>query len=164
MSEPTIRTESDAANDQTITGFALFADGSLHLKRGYGLQQMQPCCPDQLPANDFKSLLWVIEAALGARHNELEQTDPDSINSLLRVIALCLASSFREPITGAVMLWARPSPIAIDCTEANDKSSGGSVCQPVAGLLPRPALPPGVHAPRVAHLGLLPEARRAEVA
>ena len=151
-------------NDQPITGFALFADGSLHLQRGYGPQQLQPCCPDQLPANDFKSLLWVIEAALGARHNELEQTDPDSINSLLRVMALCLASSFREPITGAVMLWARPSPIAIDCTEANDKSSGGSLRQPVVGLLPRPALPPGVHASRVAHLGLVPEARRAEVA
>ena len=149
---------------QPITGFALFADGSLHLQRGYGQQQLQPCCPDQLPANDFKSLLWVIEAALGARHNELEQTDPDSINSLLRVMALCLASPFREPITGAVMLWARPSPIAIDCTEANDKSSGGSLCQPVVSLLPRPALPPGVHTPRVAHLGLVPEARRAEVA
>ena len=177
MSEPTIRTESDAVMDspndqpiqpiQPITGFALFADGSLHLQRGYGQQQLQPCCPDQLPANDFKSLLWVIEAALGARHNELEQTDPDSINSLLRVMALCLARQFREPITGnelAVMLWARPSPIAIDCTEANAKPLGGSLRQPVAGLLPRPALPPGVHPSRVAHLGLLPEARRAEVA
>ena len=156
----------DSPNDQPIqpiTGFALFADGSLHLQRGYGQQQLQPCCPDQLPANDFKSLLWLIEAALGARHNELEQTDPDSINSLLRVMALCLASPFREPITGAVMLWARPSPIAIDCTEANE-SSRGSLRQPVVGLLPRPALPPGVHTPRVAHLGLVPEARRAEVA
>ena len=153
----------DSPNDQTITGFALFADGSLHLQRGYGPQQLQPCCPDQLPANDFKSLLWLIEAALGARHNELEQTDPDSINSLLRVMALCLASPFREPITGAVMLWARPSPIAIDCTEANE-SSRGSLRQPVVDLLPRPALPPGVHTPRVAHLGLVPEARRPEVA
>ena len=154
----------DYPNAHPITGFALFADGSLILKRGYGLQQMQPCCPDQLPANDFKALLWVIEASLGACHNELQQTEPDSIHSLLRVMALCLAKQFREPITGPVMLWARPSPIAIDCTEANAKSPGGSLRQPVVGLLPRPALPPGVHSPSVAHLGLLPEARRAEVA
>jgi hypothetical protein len=161
----------DSSTDQPITGFALFADGSLHLQRGYGQQQFQPCCPGQLPANDFKSLLWVIEAALGACHNELQQTMPESIQSLLRVMALChanwlslIAGDPPNPITGAVLVWVRPFPIAIDCTEANDKSSGGSVCQPVAGLLPRPALPPGVHAPRVAHLGLLPEARRAKVA
>lgn len=151
-------------NDQTITGFALFADGSLHLQRGYGPQQLQPCCPDQLPANDFKSLLWVIEAALGACQNELQQTEPDSIHSLLRVMALCHANRPRDPMTGAVMLWARPSTIAIDCTEANAKSSGRSLCQPVAGLLPRPALPAGVHAARVGHLGLVPDAGRAAVA
>ena len=153
----------DSTNDQPITGFALFADGRLHLQRGYFPQQFQPCCPDQLPANDFKSLLWVIEAALGARHNELEQIMPESIQPLLRVMAICLARQFREPINGEVMLWARPSPIA-DCTEANDKSSGGSLREPVDGLLSRPALPTGVHAARVAHLGLVSEAGRAEVA
>jgi hypothetical protein len=154
----------DSPNDQPITGFALFADGSLHLQRGYGLQQMQPCCPDQLQANDFKSLLWVIEAALGACHNELQQTEPDSIHSLLRVMALCHANRPRDPMTGAVLVWIRPFPFAIDCTEANAKSSGRSLCQPVADLLPRPAFPARVHPARVGHLGLVPEAGRAEVA
>jgi hypothetical protein len=155
----------DSPNDQPITGFALFADGSLHLQRGYGLQQMQPCCPDQLPANDFKALLWVIEAALGASHNELQQTMPESIQSLLRVIARCIVNERRDPITGAVLVWVRPFPIAIDCTEAtNAKPSGTSLCQPVADLLPRPAFPARVHPARVGHLGLVPEAGRAEVA
>jgi hypothetical protein len=155
----------DSPNDQPITGFALFADGSLHLQRDYGQQQFQACCPDQLPANDFKSLLWVIEAALGACHNELQQTEPDSIQSLLRVMALCNANRPRDPITGAVLVWVRPFPIAIDCTEAtNAKPSGRSFCPPVARLLPRPALPARVHASGVARLGLVPEAGRAEVA
>ena len=155
----------DSPTDQPITGFALFADGSLHLKRGYGPQQMQPCCPDQLSANDFKHLLWVIEAALGARHNELQQTMPESMPSLLRVMARCIVNERRDPITGAVLVWVRPFPIAIDCTEAtNAKPSGRSLCQPVVGLLPRPALPKGVYGSRVAHLGLVPKARRAEVA
>jgi hypothetical protein len=162
----------DSSTDQPITGFALFADGSLHLQRGYGQQQFQPCCPDQLPANDFKNLLWVIEAALGACHNELQQTMPESIQSLLRVMALChanwlslIAGDPPYPITGAVLVWVRPSPIAIDCTEAtNAKPSRGSFCQPVVGLLPRPALPQGVHPSRVGHLGLVPKAGRAAVA
>lgn len=155
----------DSSNDQPITGFALFVDGSLHLQRGYGQQQFQPCCPDQLPANDFKNLLWVIEAVLGACHNELQQTMPESIQSLLRVMALCNANRPRDPITGAVLVWVRPFPIAIDCTEAtNAKPSGGSICKPVAGLLPLPALPARVHPSRVARLGLVPEAGRAEVA
>jgi hypothetical protein len=162
----------DFSNDQPITGFALFADGSLHLQRGYGQQQFQPCCPDQLSANDFKALLWVIEAALGACHNELQQTMPESLQSLLRVMALChanwlslIAGDPPNPITGAVLVWVRPFPIAIDCTEAtNAKPSRRSLCQPVAALLPRPALPARVHAARVGHLGLVPEAGRAEVA
>ena len=155
----------DSSTDQPITGVALFADGSLHLQRGYGQQQFQPCCPDHLPANDFKSLLWVIEGALGACHNELQQTEPDSIHSLLRVMALCHANRPRDPMTGAVLVWVSPFPIAIDCTEAtNAKPSGRSLCQPVADLLPRPAFPARVHPARVGHLGLVPEAGRAEVA
>jgi hypothetical protein len=161
----------ESSNDQLITGFALFADGSLHLQRGYGPLKMQLCCPDQLSANDFKHLLWTIESALGARPNELQQTMPESISPLLRVMALSHAnwlSIFKdEPsgqITGPVLVWVRPFPIAIDCTQPNDKSSRGSFCQPVVGLLPRPVLPPGVHTPRVGHLGLVPEAGRAAVA
>jgi hypothetical protein len=161
----------DSSDNQLITGFALFADGSLHLQRGYNPQKMQLCCPDQLSANDFKHLLWNIEAALGARHNELQQTMPESIPSLLRVMALSHANRLsiftdkpRYSITGAVFVWVRPFPIAIDCIQPNDKSARGSICQPVVGLLPRPVLPPGVHTPRVGHLGLVPEAGRAAVA
>jgi hypothetical protein len=161
----------DSPTDQPITGFALFADGSLHLQRGYGQQQFQPCCPDQLPANDFKALLWVIEAALGACHNELQQTMPESIQSLLRVMALCHANWLSlipgDPLIpiAPVLTWVCPFPIAIDCTEAtNAKPSGRSLCQPVVGLLPRPALPQGVHPARVGHLDLVPEAGRAAVA
>jgi hypothetical protein len=162
----------DSPTDQIITGFALFADGSIRLQHGYGQQQFQPCCPDQLPANDFKSLLWVIEAALGACHNELQQTMPESIQSLLRVMALCqgnwlslIAGDPPNPISSPVLVWVRPFPIAIDCTEAtNAKPSGRSLCQPVADLLPRPTFPARVHTSRVGYLGLVPEAGRAAVA
>jgi hypothetical protein len=149
----------DIPNDQPITGFALFADGALHLQRGYGQQQFQPCRPDELPANDFKALLWVIEAALGACHNELQQTEPDSINSLLRVMALCLCTSNRppDPVTGAVMTWVRPYPIAT-CSDDDAQPSGRGLCQPVARLLPKPSLRPRAHAAGVARLGGVPEA------
>jgi hypothetical protein len=149
----------DIPNDQIITGFALFPDGALHLQRGYGEQQFQPCRPDELPANDFKALLWVIEAALGACHNELQQTEPDSINSLLRVMALCLCTSNRppDPVTGAVMTWVRPYPIAT-CSDDDAQPSGRGLCQPVARLLPKPSLRPRAHAAGVARLGGVPEA------
>jgi len=148
----------DSLSNQPITGFALFADGTLFLKRGYGPQQLQRCRPDHLPANDFKALLWVIEAALGARHNDLQYTEPSSIHSVLRVMALCHGPS--DPATAMVMHWARPFPIAIE----DDQSSGRSVCQPVAGVFPWPALSARVRAAGVGRLGLLPEARTASVA
>jgi hypothetical protein len=149
----------DSPSNQPITGFALFADGTLFLKRGYGPQQLQRCRPDHLPANDFKALLWVIEAALGACHNALQFTEPSSIHSLLLVMALSHGPS--DPATGMVMHWARPFPIA---NEFHDQSSGGSVCQPVAGFFPWASLPERVRAARVGSLGLLPKARTAAVA
>lgn len=97
----------DIPNDQPITGFALFPDGALHLQRGYGQQHFQPCRPEELPADDFKTLLWVIEAALGACHNELQHTQPESIHSLLRVMALCTSNRPPDPGSGAVMTWVR---------------------------------------------------------
>ncbi len=129
----------DIPNYQPITGFALFADGALHLQRGYGQQHFQPCRPDELPANDFKALLWVIEAALGACHNELQHTEPDSIQSLLRVIALCTTNRPSDPVTGAVMTWVRPYPIA-PCSDDDAQPSGRGLCQPVARLLSSPSL------------------------
>lgn len=149
----------DSLSKQPITGFALFADGTLFLKRGYGPQQLQRCRPDHLPANDFKALLWVIEAALGACHNELQYTEPSSIHSVLRVMALCLGPS--DPATGMVMEWARPFPIA---TELHGQSSGGSVCKSVAGFFPWPSLPERVRAARLGRMGHLSETNAAAVA
>jgi hypothetical protein len=149
-------------SDHPITGFALFADGSLHLQRGYGQRRFQPCRPDQLAANDFKALLWAIEAALGACHNELQQTEPSSIHSVLRVMAICHANRPPDPCTGAVMTWVRPHPIC--CTADDAQPSRGGLRQSMAGLLPRPSFCAGVHPPRVGRLGLVPEAGRAAVA
>jgi hypothetical protein len=153
----------DIPNDQPITGFALFPDGALHLQRGYGQQQFQPCRPDELPANDFKALLWVIEAALGACHNELQQTEPDSINSLLRVIALCTSNRSPDPITGAVMTWVRPYPIAA-CSDDDAQPSGGKLRESVARLFPRPSFRSRTHPAGVGRLGGVPETGRPAVA
>lgn len=146
----------ESTNFQPITGFALFADGSIHLQRGYELQRFQPCRPDQLPANDFKALLWVIEAALGACHNELQHTEPSSINSVLRVMALCNSNRPPDPFTGAVMTWVRPHPIR--CSDEDAQPSGGGLCKPVAGLLPRPPFRARAHAAGLGRLGGVPEA------
>jgi hypothetical protein len=145
----------DSPNDQTITGFALFADGSLHLQRGYGPQRFRPCRPDHLPAADFKALIWVIEAALGACYNELEQTEPSSINSVLRVIALCNIHRAPDPFTGALISWVRPHPI---CCHDDAEPSGRELCQPMVGLLSRPSLCPRTHLASVDRLGGVPEA------
>lgn len=145
----------DSPNDQPITGFALFCDGTLHLQRGYGQQHFQHCFPDQLPANDFKVLLWVIEAALGACHNELQQTEPSSINSVLRVMALCHSNRSPDPLTGAVMTWVRPHPIS--CPDDSAKPSGRELREPVVGLLPRPSLRPRAHLAGMERLGRVPE-------
>lgn len=143
-------------DDQPITGFALFADGSLYLQRGYGPLEFQACRPDQLPANDFKALLWVIEAALGACHNELQHTEPSSIHSVLRVMALCNSHQPPDPFTGAVMTWVRPHPIR--CSDDDAQPSGRGLCKPVAGLLPRPSLRKRARPARVGGLGGVPEA------
>jgi len=145
----------DSPHDHPITGFALFADGSLHLQRGYGQQHFQPCQPDQLAANDFKTLLWAIEAALGACHNELQQTEPSSIHSVLRVMAICNDNRPLDPITGAVMTWVRPHPIR--CTDDDAQPSGGGFCQPMAGLLPRPSFRAGAHLGGLGRLGCIPK-------
>jgi hypothetical protein len=154
--------DHETPNDHPITGFALFADGSLHLQRGYGQQQFQPCQPDQLAANDFKVLLWAIEAALGACHNELQQTEPSSIHSVLRVMAICNANRPPDPITGAVMTWVRPHPIR--CSDDDAQPSGGGLRQSMARLLPRPPFRAGVHPAGLGRLGTLSEAGRPAVA
>ena len=151
----------DSPNDQTITGFALFADGSLQLQRGYDQQHFQPCQPDHLPSNDFKALIWVIEAALGACHNELQQTEPSSINSVLRVIALCNSHQAPDPFTKAVMTWVCPHPIR--CHD-DAQPSGRELCQPMVGLLPRSSLRQGTHLASVDRLGGVPEAGRPAIA
>lgn len=134
-----------------ITGFALFPDGSILIQRGTRQLQLLPCRPDLLSADDYKTLLWVIEAALGANHNELQQTEPDSIQAMLRVIALCFASRPTDP-AGAVLKWL---PLQLDALHV--QSSGNGLCQSVAGFVPEPPIPPGAHTPCLETLGSVPE-------
>lgn len=154
--------DHQTTSDQPITGFALFADGAIHLQRGYGQQHFQPCCPDQLAANDFKALLWAIEAALGACHNELQHTEPSSIHSVLRVMAICHGNRPPDPFTGAVMTWVRPHPIR--CPDDDAQPSGGSLRESVARLLPRPSFRSTVHLAGVGGLVGVPKAGRPAVA
>lgn len=158
--------EHDTPEVQPITGFALYADGKLLLKRGHGCRPLLPVDPHQLSGDDFKALLWNLEAALGLRYNELQFAEPGSIDCVLKVIAHCHANRPRDPLTEAVLTFARPAPIYLDFPpepEA-DEPSGGSVCEPVVGLLPRPALRSRAHPPRVERMVALSEAGRAAVA
>lgn len=141
-----------------IIGFVLYPDGSILIQRGTRRLQLLPCRPDLLSADDFKSLLWVIEAALGAKHNELQQTEPDSIQAMLRVIALCFASRPTD-LAGAVLKWL---PLQLDALHV--QSSGRGLCQSVAGFVPKPPIPPRVHTPCLETLGRVPEADRVAAA
>jgi hypothetical protein len=85
-----------------LTGFALFLNDRLLLQGGTPTQ-LCFCQPDQLSSEAYRQLLLLLEAALGARHNELAQTDPGSIRSLLRTVTLCHADRPRDPFTGAVL-------------------------------------------------------------
>jgi hypothetical protein len=121
-------------SNQPITGFALLLDGSILLQRGYSQLPgaFQPCRPDHLAADDYKALLWAIEQALGASHNEL-QPEPSSIHSVLRVMALCNANQPPDPFTGAVVTWVRPYPLR---STDDDQPSGRVLRKSVAGLVP----------------------------
>jgi hypothetical protein len=124
-----------------LTGFALFLNDRLLLQGGTPTQ-LRFCQPDQLSPEAYKQLLWLLEAALGAQRNDLIQTDPGSIRSLLRVLTLCHADRPRDPYTGAVLAHGIP---LLTADHAEHQPSGGSFCQPMAGLLPRPALPARTH-------------------
>jgi hypothetical protein len=141
-----------------ITGFALYPDGSILIQRGTRELQLLPCRPDLLSADDFKSLLWVVEAALGARHNELQQTEPGSIQSMLRVIALCHASKPTDPAK-AILTWLPLQLSALDV-----QSFGRSFCESVAGFVPRPSVSPRAHASSVAAMGGVSETNGAAAA
>lgn len=168
--------EADIPDHQlAITGFALYADGSLLLKRGHGCRPLLPCDPQDLSGDDFKQLIWNLEAALGLRYNELQVADPASIDCVLKVMAHCHANRPRDPLTGAVLTFARPEPIFLDLDQLDDldspndcptldEPSGGSVREPVVGLLPRPPLPHRVRSAGVASVGAVSEAGRLAVA
>jgi hypothetical protein len=142
-----------------LTGFSLFADGSLLLKGG-NPNQWIICQPDQLSPDAFKQFLWLLEDALGGFHNDLAQTDPASIRSLLRVIVLCLATQPRDPQSGAVLTWRLHS----NPTLSADESSGRRLLKPVARLLSAAPIPTGIHHPGVERLGGVPEAAGLAVA
>jgi hypothetical protein len=144
-----------------LTGFALYSNNRLLLQGGTPAR----CSfsqPDQLTADAYQQLLWLLEIALGAQRNELAQTDPSSIRSLLRVITFCHANRERDRFTGAVLaLGIKPlSPLPASYAQ----SPRGGVCKPVACLVPRDALPSRTHVAGVECLGRLPEAGRPAVA
>ena len=135
-----------------LTGFSLYADGSLILKGGNPTRWII-AQPDQLDAEAFRQFLWLLEDALGAFHNDLAQTDPESIRSLLRVIVLCLADQPRDPLSVAVLAW-RVHPTPSDDAE----QSGRRLLSPVARLFSAAPVPSGVHPAGVERLGGLPTA------
>lgn len=153
-------------HQQPITGFALYGDGSLLLKRGHGCRALLPVDPTDLSGDDFKALLWALESALGLRYNELQVAEPSSIQIVLKVVAHCHANRPRDLLTEAVLTFARPAPIYLDFPpepEA-DEPSGGGVREPVAGLVSRPAVCSRAHAARVERMGGVSEARGLAVA
>jgi len=144
-----------------LTGFALFLNNRLLLQGGTPTQ-LRFCQPDQLSPEAYKQLLGLLETALGAQRNDLAQTDPGSIRSLLRVLTLCHAGRPRDPFTGAVVAHGMQllfSGVFI-ADHAEHQPSGGSLCQPMAGLLPRPALPARTHPADLGCVGGISEAGR----
>lgn len=147
-----------------LTGFALYLNDRLLLQGG-----TPPRCwfaqPDTLSSEAYKQLIWLLEDALGARRNDLAQTDPASIRSLLRVIALCHANRPRNPFTGAILSFGiQPLPNLFTSEHAEPKPSGGGLRQPMAGLLPRPAFPARTHAADLECLGAVSETGTPQVA
>jgi hypothetical protein len=147
-----------------LSGFALYQNGRLLLQGGTPAS----CCfcqPDKLSPEAYKQLIWLLEDALGAQRNDLAQTDPASIRSLLTAIALCHANRPCDRFTGAILSRGiEPSPIAFTPKHADPKPSGGGLRQPMAGLLPRPSLPARTHPADLEHLGPVSEAGRPQVA
>lgn len=107
-----------------LTGFALYLTGRLLLQGGTS----RTCCfsqPDKLSPEGYKQLIWLLEDALGADRNDLAQTDPASIRSLLLAIALCHAKGPCDRFTGAVLsLGIEPLPFT---EHAELKPSGGGL-------------------------------------
>lgn len=144
-----------------ITGFALYPDRLL-------LQGGNPsrCCfsqPDQLSPETYKQFLWLLEQALGAKRNDLAQTDPGSILALLRAITLCHADRPRDHFTGAVLALGI-KPLSPPPPVSHAQPSGGRLRKSVAGLISPVAVHPRALVAGVEDLGLLPEAARLDVA
>jgi hypothetical protein len=91
--------------DTLITGFQLYSDGTLYIMRGFGTPL--PCQPDHLFEDDYKALLWAIEAALNAKFNAFAQTDPGSIRCLLQAVALACCLERPAPVFSVVLQWSR---------------------------------------------------------
>lgn len=128
-----------------LTGFALFRHDRLLLQGGTPAQ-LCFCQPDHLSSEAYKQLLGLLEVALGAQRNDLAQTDPGSIRSLLRVLILCAVPAWRDSFTGAVLAHGIQPPFPA-CTfdHAEQQPSGGGIRKSMAGLLPRPSVPARTH-------------------
>lgn len=143
-----------------LTGFALFADGRLLLQGG-NLPRGCFSRPDQLGADAYRQFIWLLERALGANRNYLAQTDPDSIQSLLRVIILTLADRPRDRFTGAVLaLGITPNQPNVIYAQPFRRE----LCQSVAGLFPPSSIPSRAYVASVERLGAVSATGRPTVA
>lgn len=147
-----------------LTGFALFRHDRLLLQGGMPAQ-LCFCQPDQLSSDAFKQLLGLLEVALGAQRNDLAQTDPASIRSVLQVIILCAVPAWRDPFTGAVLAHGIQPPFP-PCTfdHAEQQPSGGGIRQSMADQLSRLAFPARICVADLEHLGDVPETTGPQVA
>lgn len=146
-----------------ITGFALYPDRLI--LQGGNPSRCCLCQPDQLSPDAYKQFLWLLEQALGAKRNDLAQTDPSTIHSLLRVIVLCHKNWRPHLFQQAVLAHAMQSspPPALSHAQPAQPSRGG-LREPVAGLIPPVAVHPRALVAGVDDLGLLPKAGRPQVA
>lgn len=153
--------EQHTSPSMPITGFALYPDRLL--LQGGNSSRCSFSQPDQLSPDAYKQFLWLLEVALGAKHNDLAQCDPTSIRSLLKVITLCHADRPRDRFTGAVLALGI-QPLSPPPPVIHDQPSGGGLRESVAGLVPSLAVHPRACVAGVDDLGLLPEAGRPQVA
>ena len=143
-----------------ITGFALYPDRLI--LQGGNPSRCCLCQPDHLSPDAYKQFLWLLEQALGGKRNDLVQTDPSAILALLRVIVLCHKNWRPHLFQQAVLvhgIQSTPPPPVIHA-----QSSGGGLCESVAGFVPPLAIHPRALVAGVDDLGLLPEAGRPQVA
>lgn len=145
-----------------LTGLAIYNDGTLLLQGG-DHQLYCICKADDLAADAYKQMLWLLEEALGAQRNDLAMIDPASFLPLLRVIHLLQRGWETDPIPGAILsVGIRPLPPPL--FPQNAQPSGGGICQPVVGELPGTAVSARACSSDLDCLGNVPAATRPQIA